>query len=134
MRKRCVSVVLATLMVFSLMSTTAFAFENNTIDEPLPSDIEFPSMDIPLMESAGEELEIFLLVVLNWKIWPIYLPQPAQMQLSRNFLATSPQKTNSSMCCSQWNLVRFLTQHWNVLIAPIWTMDYSYARLLRMAI
>ena len=44
-------------MVFSLMSTTAFAFENNTIDEPLPSDIEFPSMDIPLMESAGEELE-----------------------------------------------------------------------------
>ena len=57
MRKRCISVVLATLMVFSLMSTTAFAFENNTIDEPLPSDIEFPSMDIPLMESAGEELE-----------------------------------------------------------------------------
>ena len=57
MKKRFLSLILATMMVFSLLSTTAFATEPVSTNELPTSEGELPTMDIPLLNVEYTDLE-----------------------------------------------------------------------------
>lgn len=117
MKKRFLSLILATMMVFSLLSTTAFASEPAGTNEQPISEDELPTMDIPLLTVESTDLEYtngdFNLSRGEKSLLtlPTYQPQQAQMPQLKNLLDTCPPRVNISMFCSPWSRGRYSTPH-----------------------